>query len=129
MVLASRGIRDTQRAIAAKARTTRKSGTSTKGLVAAVRSYGLTVKSRENMNIGDIKRALAKGSIVVVCYTEMQLNWGHYAIIIGFRGDSIRLIDPAERLGTIVDIDVKEFVRRWRDPLFTKSNRWAAFVS
>ena len=128
MVVAAFGKRATQGEIAAVAGTTKKNGTSTLGLVKTFKSFGLKVEAGNDKKISDVQRALAKGAVVIVCYTELHWNWGHYAIVAGVRGKTIKLIDPAESLGTTVSLRIEKFAARWNDPLFTKSRRWAAFI-
>ncbi len=123
------GKRITQHEAAKLARTTERVGTSLANLVAALRKLGTTVDESQHRTIGDIKRAIKKGEVVIVCFTERHFNWGHYAIVAGFKKNYIELIDPAEKLGTGAPMTVKEFEKRWQDPLHTKSVRWAAFVS
>ena len=128
MVLAAFGKRATQGEIAVLAKTKKKSGTSTRGLVKALKSYALVVKTGNDKKISDVHHALAEGAVVVVCYTELHWNWGHYAVVADLRDKTITLIDPAEPLGTTLRLSVAEFTKHWKDPLFTKSRRWAAFV-
>jgi|SRR3989344_2657963 len=127
-VLSSYGIRTTQKKAARLARTNKKTGTSTRGLLSALRSFGVRVRGGNGQTLGGIRRAIRANMISIVCYTEPHENIGHYAIVLGFRGGNILLLSPDERGQTPVAMPQKEFQERWKDPLFTHSRRWAAFV-
>ena len=136
MVLAKAGVRITQRQAALEARTDKVSGRSTgaevgtslRGLLSALKSFGLRAVAAQKKKVTDIARAVAEGKTVIVCYTERHYNWGHYSLVERVTRRSITLIDPAERGGR-VSMPLAEFKKRWRDPLHTKSDRWAAFVT
>ena len=136
MVLAFFGIRKTQRELARLAKTDKESGraygaetgTSIKNMVATLRKLGLKVEANNYCTLTDIKLALRQNKVPIVCFTERRLNWGHYAIVMGFRGTYIELLDPAEPRGDGGPMTITEFKHRWKDPLFTKTTRWAAFV-
>ena len=121
------GIRTTQKKVAKLARTNKKIGTTTKGLVSALRSFGVKVNAGRR-TLGDIRRAIQDGKVVIVCYTEPHENVGHYALVGGFRGKDILLLSPDERGQAPVAMPQKEFLKRWKDPLFTHSRRWGAYV-
>lgn len=128
MILCARGIKITQKKAAALAHTSRARGTMPTGLVAALRKNGLMVAVKSGCTIRDLKRALAGHKLPIVCYTERRWNWGHYSIVLGFKGNHIILQDPAEHLGKHAPFTTKEFEKCWEDPKFTKSDHWAAFV-
>ncbi|MDE1924642.1 MAG: C39 family peptidase [Patescibacteria group bacterium] len=129
MVLAAHGMRQTQKKLAKLAGTNSRIGTSTRGMIQALDSFNLEVASGNKKNLADIRQELAKGSIIIVAYTELHWQWGHYAIVLGYKGKNIHLLDPTERLGTVIVLPAKEFDKRWKDPMFTKTDHWAAFVS
>jgi ABC-type bacteriocin/lantibiotic exporter with double-glycine peptidase domain len=137
IILAAYGIRKTQRELARLAKTDKEygratgheTGTSIANRTRVLRSFGVTVDANNYRTISDIKRALAEKKIPIICFTERQENWGHYALVIGFKDGSIQLLDPAEPQGTGKPMTVTEFKNRWRDPLHTKTEQWAAFVS
>ena len=68
-VLWAYGIRTTQKKAARLARTNKKIGTTTRGLVSALRSFGVEVNAGRQ-TIGGIDRAIRDGKVVIVCYTE-----------------------------------------------------------
>ena len=127
-VLRAYGIRTTQKKTARLARTNKKIGTTTRGLVSALRSFGVEVNAGNGQTLGDIRRAIRDGKVVIVCYTEPNENVGHYAVAAGFRGANILLLSPDERGQAPVAMPQKEFLQRWKDPLFTHSTRWAVFA-
>lgn len=127
MALRALGIRATQQEAARRAGTTKKNGTSAKGLIAALKSFGVRAEAGNRKTFADIKQALKKNRIVIVCYTEKHWDWGHYAVVKKIGTKTIQLIDPAERHGKSA-VAIVEFKKRWKDPLFTKTVRWAAFV-
>jgi len=127
-VLRAFGMYSTQRAIARLARTNKKIGTSTKNLVSVLRSFGLKVEVRNGYSIQDLRDALKKGYAIIVCYTEPHQEEGHYGIVAGFKGKNILIYAPDERGYDPISMRIDEFESRWKDPLFTRSNRWAAIV-
>ena len=126
-VLAAYNIHITQRKVARLARTNKTIGTSTKGLVRALRSFGVRVKAGKS-TLENIRRDFRSGVTVIVCYTEPYYDSGHFAIVAGFRGRNILLLSPDERGNRATAMALKEFQERWKDPLFTRSRRWAAYV-
>ncbi len=136
MVLGAFDIFITQREAARLAKTDKEFGRSTgeetgtmpENIVAVFRSYGLTVKDGENFTIDHLRAATTKNIIPIILFTERQMGWGHYAIVDTITNLEVTLIDPAETLGRHT-MTVEEFERRWQDPLLTKTNHWAAFVS
>jgi hypothetical protein len=136
MVLAFFGIRKTQRELARLAKTDKEfgrahgaeTGTSILNIVATLRAFGLKVEADNHRTLIDIKRALRQNKVPIVCFTERKLDWGHYAIVIGFRGIYIELLDPAEPRGDGGPMTITEFRHRWNDPVHTKTIQWAAFI-
>ena len=128
MIAGAYGLSISQQEAARIADTTEADGTMTHNLVEALRGLGASVGEGDDKNLEDIRKALAEDAIVVVCYTEPIEEWGHYAIVQKLDGEKIVLIDPDARTGSTT-LMIDEFERRWQDPLFTKSTRWAAFVT
>jgi len=127
--LASYGVHKTQGTIAKEMKTPRTmhEGTKPAAIIAALRKQEFAVRAGIKKTIRDIQAALKKDSIVVICYTEPIMEWGHYAIVRRFKGNEIVLLDPDSRTGRTTLL-TSEFKRRWHDPLFTHTVRWAAFV-
>ena len=127
MALRLRRIRITQKEAARLARTNKKVGTRPQSLVAVLRSYGLRVRGGNNRTLAEVRAALKRGEAVIVCYTERHWGWGHYSLVRSADLARVELIDPAES-ARVSAMTTMEFRRRWKDPLFTKTVRWAAFV-
>ena len=136
MVLAAYDIKVTQRQAAHRAKTDKlrgvatgaETGTPFRNLVGALRSYGVRVSAQNHRSVPEMRRALKKKKIVIVCFTERKFGWGHYAIVTRIRPTHIDLLDPAEHLGKGKPMTLAEFQKRWKDPTHTRSRRWAAFV-
>lgn len=127
MTLAAFGIKASQQTLAKTARTNSKKGTSVLNMIRTLRSYTLHVQAGNLSTLGQIKKFLKKEGVVIVCYTEPVLEWGHYIIVETVTETRVRLIDSDAPTGRTL-LPLQEFKRRWRDPLFTKTIRWAAFV-
>jgi len=121
------GIHATQRQIARIARTKKSVGTSTKELVSVLRRFGVHVTDGDGNTLNKIRKEIQK-RVVIVCYTEPHQEEGHYGIVAGFKGKNILIYTPDERGYAPISIPIKEFESRWKDPLFTKTIRWAAIV-
>jgi ABC-type bacteriocin/lantibiotic exporter with double-glycine peptidase domain len=128
MTLGAFGITSSQDALAKAAKTNKKVGTSAINLVRVLRAHKLRVRAGNKQTLARIKAALAGGEVVIICYTEPILEWGHYAVVRKVTDTRIHLLDSDARTGK-TSLLIEEFKRRWKDPLFTKTVRWAAFVS
>ncbi len=128
MTLEAYGISKSQRSLAKLAQTNKKVGTSIVGMVKTLRHFNLTVHASNNRSLSDIKKALRAGEVAIICYTEPLMEWGHYAIVQNITDKRIHLVDSDARDGK-TSLLLAEFKRRWHDALFTKTVRWAAFVS
>ena len=129
MTLRAYGVRATQTRLAEEAGTNTARGTTLAGVVRALRKHGLHVDAAHKRTIAQVRKALRARKLVIICYTERAWNWGHYSIVRGFRGKYILLQDPAEHDGKTAPFTIEEFEKRWYDNKFTRSVRWAAFVS
>lgn len=96
-------------------------------MVQTLRDNGLLVHAQNNRTISALNKALRAGEAVMVCYTEPILGWGHYAIVRKITDKKIFLLDSDSETGNTTLL-LKEFKRRWHDPMFTKTTRWAAMV-
>lgn len=130
MILAAYGIESSQDALAREMKTpvTPHEGTLPKNLIATLRTHGLVVRTGQHKTLRTLAAALKRNELVLVCYTEPVEEWGHYSIVKEISDATIVLLDPDSRTGT-TSMLLKEFERRWRDPLFTNTTRWAAFVA
>jgi len=127
MVFGAHGMKISQNEAARRARTNRDRGTTTRELVKVLRGAGFNVRAGERQNLKTVERALDKGAMVIVCYTEPVMEWGHYSIVREISDGKVRLMDPDARTGK-TSMLVDEFRSRWKDPLFTRTVRWAAIV-
>src|SRR3989344_6188386 len=120
MVLAIYGIRVTQRKIAWHAKTDKmfgkatgkETGTSIHNMLRTLRIFGVIVQAGNNRTTTGIKRALKQNKLVIVCFTEREYSWGHYAFVLGFKGSYIKLLDPAEHMGRGKSMTTSEFKHR-----------------
>ena len=126
-VLGQFSITATQTEIAKIAGTTAETGTSTEGMTRVLEHHGLALDAGERRTPEDIRSALASEKIVIVCWTERHLEEGHYSIVSEVSDEEITLFDPAEE-SRQTRMSVEEFEKRWRDPLFTKTERWMMAV-
>lgn len=129
MTLAHFGVKvSSQDELAKAAKTNKKTGTSALNLVRALRLYKMGVRAGNGKTLPALTQALHEDKVVIICYTEPILEWGHYAIVERITDKRITLIDSDARTGK-TSLMLDEFMQRWHDPLFTKTKRWAAFVS
>lgn len=129
MILGAYGIRTSQEKLAQEIGVAGilKHGTKITILVSMLKKRGFRVSASNRKTLVGIKHAIENGSIVVVCYTEPVFEWGHYAIVKQIDAKKIILIDPDTRTGR-TSMATAEFKRRWKDPLFSKTVRWAAII-
>jgi ABC-type bacteriocin/lantibiotic exporter with double-glycine peptidase domain len=127
MTLGAHGMQITQKEAARRAQTNRTHGTVPSNLVQVFRDAGFKVRAGERQNLKTVAKALEKDAIVIVCYTEPIMEWGHYAIVKEISDGKVKLIDPDARTGRTAML-IPEFNRRWHDHLFTHTTRWAAIV-
>lgn len=128
MILAAHGITRTQRQLAKEAKTpmTRHSGTELKHMLKVLISHGFKVRAGQKKKISDLRKAL-KDKIIFIAYTDPFDNYGHYVIVRSCNKDTISFIDPDRYMGRF-SLPISKFKNLWKDPVFTKSVRWAAFV-
>lgn len=127
MILAACDIQTTQRALAQRAHTNKKMGTSAINMIKTLKHFKLSVRAGNRRSLPQIAQALTSGKLVIICYTEPFLEWGHYAIVQALTDTFIHLLDSDAHKGKTT-LTIEEFKHRWKDPLFTKTIRWAAFV-
>ncbi len=133
MTLAAQGIKVSQKKLAKEAHTpmTRHSGTELKHMVSVLRAHGLRVRGGNRKSLADIRAALKTKAIVIVCWEEPEFYGGHYVIVRGIEKGEIVLQDPDEKPPKETDLryPVRIFSKNWKDDIYTKSLRWAAFVT
>jgi len=133
MTLAAHGIKTSQKKLAKEAHTPmqKHSGTELKHMISVLRTYGLKVRGGNRKSITDIRAALKANAIVIVCWEEPGFYGGHYVIVRRIKNGEIILQDPDEKppKETNLRYPVRLFLKNWKDPIYTKSIRWAAFVT
>lgn len=120
-VLAYYGI-DVREAPIMKLAGTSRSGTPIRGIVRALRKYGLKYKVGK-MDIAGIKRELDRNRPVILVLqawaTKEVVNWekdwidGHYVVAIGYDARRIFFEDPSSVMRTYLTYD--ELMARWHD--------------
>lgn len=128
MALGYFGITAAQADIAAIAHTNETVGTSTTGLVEALSHFGLSTRAGEHKALKDIAAALSKKRLPIVCFTEPEWKWGHFAVVGGLGEHSIHLSDP-DPDNREYAMDLSQFLPLWKDDVFTHTTRWLAIVS
>ncbi len=112
MVLAYFGLRVPVRRLCRDMRTTAKTGTTRRAMLAEARRRGLNARARAGLGLADLRRAIARGSPVIVNYLMPVDEINHYAVVAGFSGRDIVLWDPDR--GKRFRLPVREFDRRWQ---------------
>ncbi|MDP3769693.1 MAG: cysteine peptidase family C39 domain-containing protein [bacterium] len=117
MVLEYFGIRETQKKIGKIAGTTITSGTSHKGMIRALRSFGFFPFAKHTTStFNDIRKFVKKQNIPVI------VNWysafeppanGHYSVVTDIDRKTITLMDPEIR--TSRKLTLEEFNQLWFD--------------
>src|SRR3989344_446487 len=121
MVLSFLGDFKSEIELAKKAETSKETGTSHSGMIETAKGEGFFVYINSDSNAEEMKYFLALGHPVIVDFLEPSSDIGHYAVTtaIGRGGlffrEMICLNDPWN--GRDYKISLKEFEKRWRDPL------------
>lgn len=120
-VLLYYGIKITEREVEKLAKTT-ESGTDTSDLIRAARQHNLKTKTKHNMDLHELKEWLDKKRPVIICLQQRgdekkqkQLMLGHYMVVIGYDEKYLYFQDPSLRKGFRGRIEIKEFMKRWKD--------------
>ena len=121
MVLAFYDIVISQATLARKMGTRPSSGTSHKELENIFKNYGFRIQSRNNGNLGLVKKYLLSRIPVIVNYTDTY-GAGHYAAVIGFLGRSIILNDPV--FGPNYKLKIRYFLKNWHGYHRNVNRRW-----
>ncbi len=86
---------------------------------------GLAVRVRHSdTDVAEIRDAMAKGEVVIVCYWLSHEDTDHYAVVSGIRPGAIILHDPWE--GPEYVVAIEEFDRNWigDDRVPGRMHRW-----
>jgi len=121
MVLAFYNIVISQDTLARKMGTSPNSGTSHKELENIFKNYGFRIQSRNNGNLGLVRKYLLARIPVIVNYTDTY-GTGHYAAVIGFSDESIILNDPV--FGRNYQLKIRYFLKNWHGYHNHVNRRW-----
>jgi len=89
-------------------------------IVRVCKKYGLRAETRENMTIDDLKKNVDAGVptlLIVQAWPdkpvdwEMEYDWGHYVVAIGYDDKRVYFEDPASTVRTWLTYD--ELNKRW----------------
>ncbi len=126
MVLSYFGIRKSQDALARMAKTSKRSGTTRKNLLLAVRRFGLAAFQKEKMTLWDLRHIIAD-HMIMINYPELSEDIDHYAVVDRLTAKSIRFFDPWN--GEKYAIPLGTFARRWRSKSYRKKYpAWALLI-
>lgn len=97
-------------------------GTHPARMVDCLRKRGLDAQLAEGLTIDDLRRHVDSGVPVIIDFQawgekkDYANEWedGHYAVVVGFDGDTLILEDPS-LLGQRGTMTTTELERRWRD--------------
>jgi len=126
MVLASFGIRANLKDLMRQARTTKRDGTTRRGLARVARSYGLSASAHCGATFSEMDRLLRRGAMIVVEYILPIFEGGHYAVVSGLDRGAVYLHDPSE--GRYFRLPRREFARRWYGRHNKTNTRWVMVV-
>ena len=116
MVLASQKIKLSQKELAKKLKTTRRSGTDNEQIISLLKEkkfkYTLSRSSDPSASLKKLKNHLARKEIGVVTYWHDVDNYGHFAIVRKIGQKEIELQDPDREMYII---PIKKFLEIWHD--------------
>ncbi len=121
IVLAYYGIQATEKTIAKCMGTIKKLGSNDKGIVRAVKHFGLHAEVKNRSSLHDIEKWLQKGIPVIVNwftrgrpdYSDSNIADGHYSVVEGIDDRFIYLQDP--EIGKIRKLKKDDFLKVWFD--------------
>lgn len=91
-----------------------------------LKRYSLNIKAGNNQRLTSLRSALRKKQSVIVCYLD-ESGEGHYSLVLSI-SSRLKLLDPNHK-EKIVTLKLSDFLKRWQDPVLTRTHRWAAYVS
>lgn len=112
MVLDFFGVFKSEEKLTKMAKTNEKEGTSHRNILRTARKSGFVCYSKSNAKIAEIKEIISTKLPVIVNYIEPADDWGHYAVVVGIKKDTLILNDPWNGEG--FEISEEEFLHRWR---------------
>ena len=111
MILVAAGFSYSQEAVARMLMTSPYQGTGRKALEDLFRRKKFLVKRITGASIGHVRSALDKGYFVIVNYTELEEDIGHFAIVTNVTSTDIVMHDPTHGPGYRIPLRV--FIPRW----------------
>lgn len=124
MVLAYKGKRTSEDKLV-RLMDTNENGSTHRSLVESVRKHGFRCREKSESSVEDLRTAIDEDNPPIVNFIEPSHDDGHYAVVVGFRGDEIILNDPWN--GEEFKMPVKEFENRWHNS-DGRSKRWFLIV-
>lgn len=121
-VLATFGVRLTQKEIAKELGTSPFGGTDRADMGRPLRRHGLTAKSYTLGKLSDIRHFLSQGWVVVVNYIEPDEDICHFAVVTRVTDKNVYLVDPWN--GPDFSMAAEEFVKRWYGCAPKSRERW-----
>ena len=112
MVLASFGVRASEKALAREMKSNRRTGTRQTEVVRRLTSAGLRVTTTYGRSLDRLDALVRRGASVIVIYQDRDGEEGHYAPLSGAGADRVSLRDPW--YGPRYALPRREFMRRWR---------------
>ncbi|PIZ83865.1 hypothetical protein COX97_00270 [Candidatus Pacearchaeota archaeon CG_4_10_14_0_2_um_filter_05_32_18] len=103
---------------------TKKSGTNHINMIKVARKDGFYCYVHNNSSINQIKHFIDADLPVIVNYIEPKSDDGHYAVVVGYKGNKIILDDPWN--GKNFKITIKEFKKRWYD--YHKKHKYSKWI-
>lgn len=111
MILAAAGFSFSQDAVARMLKTSPYQGTGRKALEDLFRRKAFLVKRITGASVADLRSAIDKGYFVIVNYTELEEDIGHFAVVTAVTGSHIIMHDPTH--GPNYRIPLRVFIPRW----------------
>lgn len=111
MVLSYFDVSTTEQTLARLAKSTRKAGTTAKGLLSAAKKFGFKGKVQDNASFKDIQKWLDKKIPVIIDW--FSGDDGHYSVVVGLTKQHIFFQDP--EIAGIRKINRTTFKRLWFD--------------
>ena len=105
--------------------TTEKDGTEPPAIVSVAKQYGLSAELREHVEIGELRKAIARHDTVILNIqawrdSNRRMPWsetwedGHYVVLVGMDDDNAYVMDPSTS-ASYAYLPLSELVSRWHD--------------
>lgn len=126
MILASRGIKQSERALSKVICSANPRGTYTKELVKLARKFNLECKEKSDSSISELKKLQKTHNIIILLFETPRMKTrtadDHYLILKSVAKDSIFFLDPYSGNRKM---SIEKFKQVWHsDYRFEKKDRW-----